>query len=184
MNPKVSVFIATSLDGYIARKDGDIDWLDAASANIPKGEDCGYAALMESVDALVLGRHSYEKVRLFGSWPYGDTRVIVLSRNSITFPDDFPNTVQHSSETPRALCERLSHENIAHIYIDGGNTIQRFLAAGLVDELTITVIPVILGDGIPLFGPTEADISLELIDVRSFDFGFVQQKYAIRNPSE
>ncbi|MCA9061504.1 MAG: dihydrofolate reductase [Planctomycetaceae bacterium] len=180
MNPKVSVFIATSLDGYIARTNGDIDWLDAANATVPNGEDCGYGALMQSVDALVMGRNSYEKVRSFGFWPYGDTPVVVMSSKPIAFPDDLPNTLQQSSESPQELCKRLSGDGVGHIYVDGGNTIQRFLAAGLVHEITITVIPVILGHGIPLFGPTTSDVPLTLVGVRTYEFGFVQLKYTVR----
>ena len=179
MNPKVSVFIATSLDGYIARSNGDIDWLDAANATVPKGEDCGYGALMQSVDALVMGRNSYEKVRSFGFWPYGDTPVVVMSSNPISFPNDLPKTIQHSSEHPRELCKRLSRHGIGHIYVDGGNTIQRFLVAGLVDELTITVIPVPLGSGISLFGALNSDLSLTCVGTKTYEFGFVQLTYTI-----
>lgn len=181
MIPKVSVFIATSLDGYIARPNGDIDWLDAANAAIPEGEDCGYGALMQSVDALVMGRNTYEKVLSFGTWPYGDTPVTVLSSGPIAFPNILQGTVKHSSEYPLSLCERLGYEGIKHIYIDGGNTIQRFLAAGLVTEITITLIPVILGAGIPLFAPVDTDVSLSCIGVKTYDFGFVQLKYAVEN---
>lgn len=180
MNPKVSIFIATSLDGYIARLNGDIDWLDAANETVPEGEDCGYGKLMQSVDALVMGRNTYEKVLTFGSWPYGDTPVTVLSRNPIMFPDHLPRTVQHSSEKLQELCERLSRDGVKHIYIDGGNTIQRFLAAGLVDELTITVIPVLLGEGISLFGSIGSDVPLTYMSVKDYEFGFVQLKYAVR----
>lgn len=183
MNPSVSVFIATSLDGFIARPDGGLDWLDAAQAVVPVGEDCGFASFMETVDVLVMGRKTFEKVRTLGPWPYGATRVIVLSRTpidfQIAFPDDFPETVTHSSEDPPALCDRLSREGVKHLYVDGGNTIQRFLAAGLVDELTITVIPVLLGKGIPLFGDLDADINLSCVETRRFEFGFVQLKYCV-----
>lgn len=181
MNPTVSVFIATSLDGYIARRNGDIDWLDAANAAVPEGEDCGYSTLMQSIDALVMGRNSYEKVLSFGTWPYGETPVIVLSRKPIAFPDNLPKSVQHSSETPHELYQRLSRAGVEHIYLDGGKTIQRFLDAGLIDELTITVIPIILGDGIPLFGPTKSDVSLNCMDVKVYEFGFVQLKYTVQN---
>ena len=181
MNPKVSVFIATSLDGYIARRNGDIDWLDAANAVVPKGEDCGYRALMQSVDALVMGRNSFEKVRSFGFWPYGETPVTVMSSKPIAFQEGTPKTVTHSSESPPELCERLSRGGVKHIYVDGGNTIQRFLSAGLVDELTITVIPVLLGSGIPLFGSLKSDVKLSCIDTKRYEFGFVQIKYRIEN---
>ena len=176
---KVSVFIAMSLDGYIARPNGDIDWLDAANAMVPDSEDFGYDALMQTVDMLVMGRNSYEKVLSFDSWPYGDTPVTVLSRNPITFSENLSKTVQHSSEEPSDLCQRMSREGINHIYIDGGNTIQRFLAAGLVDELTITIIPVILGDGIPLFGPIASDLSLRCVGAKTYESGFVQLKYTV-----
>ncbi|MBO9998945.1 MAG: dihydrofolate reductase [Cyanobacteria bacterium SID2] len=179
MKPKVSVFIATSLDGYIARPNGDIDWLDAANATVPDGEDCGYDALIRTVDVLVMGRKSYEKVLSFGSWPYGGIPVTVMSRNPIAFPDSLPKTIQHSSEQPQKLYERLAREGVSHVYIDGGNTIQRFLAAGLVDELTITIIPVILGDGIPLFGPIASDLSLTCVGAKAYDFGFVQLRYTV-----
>lgn len=181
MNPKVSVYIATSLDGFIARADGDLDWLDAASALVPEGEDCGYYALMKTVDCLVMGRRTYEKVCSFGPWPYGDTAVIVLSSADIEFPADFPDNVTHSSEDPQTLCRRLASEGIGHIYIDGAETIQRFLLAGLVDELTITLIPVLLGRGISLFGPLDSDIELDCIGTRRFDFGFVMVQYRVKH---
>lgn len=126
MNPKVSVFIAISLDGFIARANGDLDWLDAANATVPQGEDCGYGDLMQAVDVLVMGRNTYEKVLTFGDWPYGETPVIVLSTKAVTFPSHILPTVSHSSEQPRDLCERLSGEGVGHVYVDGGNTIQRF----------------------------------------------------------
>lgn len=102
MRPKVSVFIATSLDGYIARTDGELDWLDAAQATVPAGEDCGYQALMQSVDAMIMGRKTYEKVLSFGQWPYGKTAVVVLSSTPISFPGTIPNSVTHSFEDPHA----------------------------------------------------------------------------------
>lgn len=180
MRPKVSVFIATSLDGYIARTNGDLDWLDAANATVPVGEDCGYQALMQTVDALIMGRKTYEKVLTFGPWPYGETAVTVLSSTPISFPDEIPATVTHSSEDPHSLCERLSREGTKHIYIDGGNTIQRFLSGELVDELTITIIPILLGTGIPLFGPFDTDMNLSCVDTKRFEFGFVQLKYRVK----
>ncbi|MCU7795809.1 MAG: dihydrofolate reductase family protein [Candidatus Thiodiazotropha sp. (ex Myrtea spinifera)] len=176
---KASVYIAMSLDGFIARKDGALDWLDKANTAVPKGEDCGYHAFMDSIDTLIMGRKTYEKVLSFGQWPYGEKPVIVLSSHSIVFPPDLSNRVSHSSESPRDLLERLSKAGVTHVYIDGGNTIQRFLSVGLIDEITITVIPVILGDGIPLFGPLENDIHLAHIHTHVFDFGFVQTTYSV-----
>lgn len=178
MKPKVSVYIATSLDGFIARSNGDIDWLEIADELVPEGEDLGYADFMQSVDVLVMGRNSYEKVLTFGEWPY-EKPVIVLSSQPIMFPKEIPETVTHSSASPAELCAQLALDGVSHVYIDGGKTIQRFLNAGLVDEMIITKIPVILGDGIPLFGPTPTDIRLKMIDVKAYDFGLVQLKYAV-----
>lgn len=179
MSTKVSVFIATSLDGFIARKNGDIDWLNDANANVPEGEDCGYQAFMASVDVLIMGRKTYEQVLSFGEWPYGQTRVIVLSQSPIKFPDHLPTCIAHSAETPPMLYNRLAKEGAQHLYIDGGVTIQRFLAAGLIDKLTITVIPILLGDGIPLFGSLAKDLQLTHLSSHTYDFGFVQLKYAV-----
>lgn len=177
MKPQVTVFIATSVDGYIARENGDLDWLDAANRLVPDGEDCGYGDLMQSIDALVMGRTTFEKVLSFGEWPYGSTPVIVLSSKPLTIPERLPETVTHSSETPQALCERLSSEGIRHLYIDGGQTIQRFLLDDLVDELIVTLIPVLLGSGIPLFGSLAADVHLSAVETKHYDFGFVQLHY-------
>ncbi|QDS86300.1 Dihydrofolate reductase [Rosistilla ulvae] len=179
MSAKASVFIATSLDGFIARTDGNLDWLDAASATVPAGEDCGYSAFMESVDVLVMGRKTFEKVRTLGPWPYGDTAVIVLSRNPIPFPDDLPDCVTHSSESPAELHRRLSEQGAEKLYIDGGVTIQRFMRAGLINEMIITAIPVLLGDGIPLHGALDRDVRLNHRGTQTFDWGFVQSTYAV-----
>ena len=179
MRTKVSVYIATSLDGFIAREDGALDWLDEANVAVPEGEDLGFRAFLESVDTLIMGRKTYEQVMSFGRWPYGQIPVVVLSRNSISFPPSLPDSVTHSSESPRDLYERLSGEGVEHIYVDGGITIQGFLSEGLVDEITVTVIPVILGGGIPLFGSIENDIRLTHVHTIAFDFGFVQTTYSV-----
>lgn len=176
---RCSVFIAVSLDGYIAREDGGLDWLEAANATVTRGEDCGYAQFMQSVDTIVMGRKSYEKVRSFGKWPYGDTAVVVLSRTALEIPNSLSSTVSHSSETPEALCKRLAEQGNERLYIDGGVTIQRFLAAGLITDLTITTVPMILGGGIPLFGRLDCDIALKHVSTTSYDFGFVQSTYDV-----
>ena len=176
---RCSVFIAVSLDGYIAREDGGLDWLEAANATVPRGEDCGYALFMQSVDTIVMGRKSYEKVLSFGEWPYGDTAVVVLSRTALEIPGNLSSTVSHSSETPKALHMRLAEQGNERLYIDGGVTIQRFLAAGLITDLTITTIPVLLGGGIPLFGRLDRDIALKHVSTTSYDFGFVQSTYDV-----
>ncbi len=174
-----SVFIATSIDGFIARAGGELDWLDAANAAVPEGEDCGYHAIFESIDVLIMGRKTYEKVLSFGKWPYGNKPVIVLSSNKIEISEQLAQIVSHSSESPKELCARMSKEGAKRLYIDGGITIQRFLAEGLINDLTITIIPVILGSGIPLFSDLKKDIQLKYIAAKTYDFGFVQLTYEV-----
>ncbi len=135
---------------------------------------------MDSVDVLIVGRKTYEQVLSFGEWPHGRTPVVVLSRSSISFPPSVPDTVTHSSEPPRELLKRLSNEGADHAYVDGRNTVQGFLSEGLVDQITITVISIIIGDGISLFGSTEKDISLTHLRTTAFDFGFVQTTYSVQ----
>jgi len=179
MNMKVSVYIATSLDGFIARCDGSIDWLNEAQVLVPEGEDCGFKTFMNSVDALVMGRKTFEQVLSFGEWPYGETPVVVLSHSQLEIPSHLLATVSSSSESPRTLLDRLSASGTEHVYVDGGNTIQGFLAASLIDEITITRIPVAIGDGIPLFGPMANDLKLIHTGTKIYDFGFVQTTYQI-----
>lgn len=180
MNSRCSVFIATSLDGFIARSDGRIDWLNDANALVPPGEDCGFAEFLSSVDALVMGRNTFEQVLSFPEWPYGSKPVVVLSHSLRSLPAQAPATVILSAESPAALAERLSAEGLRHLYVDGGGTIQSFLMANLIDAITITVIPVLLGSGKPLFGPLQSDVHLQLLTNRAYDCGFVQSTYLVR----
>jgi dihydrofolate reductase len=179
MTIRVSVFIAASLDRFIARPDGSIDWLNEAQALVPNGEDLGFGAFMDTVDTLVMGRKTFEQVLSFGVWPYGHIPVVVLSRNPIHIPPDLIDMVSHASGSPSALLERLSTQGVQHVYVDGGSTIQGFLAESLIDQITITTIPVILGDGISLFGPLEEDVRLAHVETVAYDFGFVQTTYVI-----
>ncbi len=176
---KASVYIATSLDGFIARRDGSIDWLNEANALVPEGEDCGFKAFMDSVDALIMGRKTFEQVLTFGEWPYGDTPVVVLSHNAVEIPSHLTGTVSCSSDSPQTLLESLSATGVKHVYVDGGATIHGFLAESLIDEVTITRIPIAIGEGIPLFGSMEKDIKLTHVSTISYDFGFVQSTYRI-----
>lgn len=154
--PEAAVFIATSLDGFIAREDGDLDWLHRQNADVGtdegRVEDHGYYDFIANVDALVMGRRTYEKVLTFGTWPYSDMRVIVLSTGSPEVPEELRSHVAVLSLTPKELLRRLAASGVRRIYVDGGVTIQRFLADGLISELIITRIPVLIGSGIPLFG--------------------------------
>ena len=179
MTIRASVYVATSLDGFIARRDGSIDWLNEAQVLVPDGEDLGFQAFMDTVDTLIMGRKTFEQVLSFGVWPYGQTPVVVFSHNPIHIPPALVDTVSRASGPPRAILERLSAQGVQHVYADGGNTIQGFLAESLIDHITITTIPVLLGDGIPLFGPLEKDIRLTHVKTVAYDFGFVQTTYAI-----
>lgn len=176
---KCLVFIATSLDGYIARPDGGIDWLNQANELVPAGEDCGFTRFMSGIDALVMGRNTFEQVLTFGEWPYGDTPVLVLSRSLPSLPSHLPATVSLTAEEPIELVQRLSAAGLQNLYVDGGLTIQSFLAAGLIDEITITLIPILLGSGKSLFGPLTGDLHLELVSSQAWEFGFVQNTYRV-----
>ncbi len=176
------VFIATSLDGYIARPDGDIDWLTPPLdvIELAQEEDYGYDAFMASVDAIVMGRHSFEKVLSFGAWPYSDKPVIVLSSQPIRIDPTLAATVTHLGGEPLEICETLERRGIRELYIDGGTTVQRFLAAGMVERVIITRVPVLLGRGIPLFGVVPQDIRLTHIKTQAFGSGMVQSEYRVQ----
>ncbi len=174
---KTSVYIATSLDGFISRENGDVDWLPAGESE--DGEDYGYHAFMNSVDALVLGRNTYEMVLSFGEWPYGDKPVIVLSTQNLELPDKLLKTVSHMQGTPREIIDQLSEMGYQHLYIDGGLTIQGFIRDGLIQVIIFTQIPILIGQGIPLFGPIIEDIQLEHVESKAFKNGFVQNIYRI-----
>lgn len=175
--PQGSVFIATSLDGYIARADGRIDWLEAANAAVPPGEDCGYAAFIATIDALVMGRNTFDLARTFPAWPYGDLPVYVWTRRP--GPPDAPATVRFTSDAPADLVMALGAAGHRRLYVDGGLTIQAFLRAGLIDDLTVTTIPVLLGAGKPLFGALDGDVALRHVATHAYPFGFVQTRYEV-----
>ncbi len=173
-----SVFIATSLDGFISRENGNIDWLNEANKKIPKGEDCGYAKFMASTDAIVMGRNTFEQVLGFPEWPY-KIPSIVLSRSLKELPNNIPENVSLSHATPTELVHALATESTQQLYIDGGKTIQSFLAAKLITDITITVVPVLLGTGKSLFGALAKDVQLKHVSTHAYEFGFVQSKYHV-----
>lgn len=178
---KVSIFIATSLDGFIAREDGNLDWLPLGGSG-EELEDYGYQAFMDTVDVLVMGRNTYEKVLTFSDWPYGTKPVVVLSSHSLTIPAHIAKSVESISCAPAELVSRLAARGAKHLYLDGGRTIQRFLIAGLVNRLIITRVPVLIGCGLPLFGSLEHDIKLRHIMTRQFSTGLVQSEYEVASP--
>ena len=171
---KASVFIATSVDGFIARQDGALDWLPAGG-----GEPHGYDEFIATVDALVIGRKTFETVLAFDAWPYGQKPVIVLSTrpSELTPPDGAICDVM--AGTPHEIVSRLTERGMKHLYVDGGVTIQGFLEAGLIQRLTITRVPVLLGGGIRLFGSLPHDIRLVHVATRSYPSGLVQSEYVV-----
>lgn len=169
------VFIATSIDGYIADIKGGIEWLEMIPN--PGGNDMGYNKLMEKTDALVMGRATFEKVMSFGiSWPY-EKPVFVLSRSKKDVPKELEGKVEILAGNPAVICEKLNNRGFQNLYIDGGKVVQEFLQADLIDEMTITVIPVILGGGIPLFGNLPKSIEFSLSDYQVFLSQLVQTSY-------
>lgn len=177
------VFIATSLDGFIARKDGAIDWLPGLDSD--PGENYGYDAFIASVDGLVMGRNSFEKVLEFGEWPYPKP-VMVMSRtlDPSTLRADLRDKVEISSASPRALMDELAGRGWRRVYVDGGQVIQSFLREGLIADMVVTRVPVLLGEGLPLFGPLASDVALEHIETRSYPSGLVLSRYAIRQDGD
>ncbi len=174
---KISVYIATSLDGFIARPDGDIEWLFAFNDPNDK-EDYGYAEFMASIDCIVMGRKTLEKVLTFPDWPY-EKPVIVLSNTLKVIPEQCIGKIEIFHGTVDDLVIKLREEKRERIYIDGGKTIQSFLAGGYVSDMTLTRIPILIGSGLPLFGSISKDIRLKHIVTKSFPSGFVQSKYEL-----
>ena len=170
---KTSVFVGTSLDGFIARADGSFDFLLAAG-----GEPHGYDEFMATVDALVIGRNTLEAVLKFPAWPYGDRPVFVLSTRELPAVPRGA-IVERLSGAEADIVAHVSARGIRHVYVDGGITIQRFLRAGLIQRLIITRVPTLIGEGIPLFGATLRDILLKHVATRQYASGLVQSEYEI-----
>jgi dihydrofolate reductase len=173
---KASVFVGTSLDGFIARANGDLDFLPPGG-----GEPHGYDEFMATVDALVMGRKTFETVLSFDTWPYGEKPVFVLSTHPLA-PAPRGSVVEHLSGAPAQIVSQLAARGIGHAYVDGGITIQRFLQAGLIQRLIITRVPVLIGAGIPLFGAVPRDIVLRHVGTRQYASGLVQSEYQVAAP--
>jgi dihydrofolate reductase len=168
-----SVFVGASVDGFIARPDGGLDWLPSGG-----GEEHGYEAFIASVDVLVIGRHTYETVLGFGAWPYGEKPVFVLSTRGLP-PAPAGAVVERMEGEPAEILARLAERGFRHAYVDGGITIQRFLRAGLIRRLVVTRVPVLIGAGIPLFGELPHDVPLRHVATRQFSSGLVQSEYEV-----
>ena len=171
---KRSVFCGVSVDGFLARPDDTLDFLHAGE-QVPHG----FEEFFGSVDVMVIGRKTYEFVVGYGEWLYGKKPVVVLSRRSLDFSWIKNGAVERMSAEPAEIVQRLEARGFQHAYVDGGVTIQRFLAAGLIDRLIVTRVPVLIGAGIPLFGPVPHDISLRHVATRTYQGGLVQSEYEI-----
>jgi dihydrofolate reductase len=168
------VYIAASLDGYIARKDGSIDWLTGIEN--PPGEDYGYAEFIKGIDAIVMGRNSFEKVLTFPEWPY-PKMVFVLSTKLNDIPAELKIRASIISGSPADVLNILSNKGYNNIYVDGGKTIQGFLQKDLIDDMIITRIPILIGNGIPLFGDLEKDLSFDQLSTNVYPNGLVKTHY-------
>ncbi|HEX4582226.1 MAG TPA: dihydrofolate reductase family protein [Acidobacteriaceae bacterium] len=175
----LSVFVGTSLDGFIARPNGSFDFLPPDG-----GEPHGYDEFIASVDTIVMGRNTFETVLTLGAWPYGNKRVVVLSSRPVNFSavrfSAVPGAgLEQMAGPPEQIVAQLSASGARHLYIDGGITIQQFLRAGLIQRLTITRVPVLIGEGIPLFGSLPHDIQLRHIATRHYPSGLVTSEYHV-----
>ncbi|HEY2118615.1 MAG TPA: dihydrofolate reductase family protein [Candidatus Acidoferrum sp.] len=172
----VSVFVGASVDGFIARVNGALDFLPAGG-----GEPHGYTEFMASVDALVIGRNTFETVLGFAEWPYGGKRVVVLSSKpvNLALAQTRGGVVEQLGGSPAEIVAKLAASGAHHLYIDGGITIQRFMRAGLVQRLIITRVPVLIGEGIPLFGSLPHDVRLRHVTTQHYASGLVKSEYEV-----
>ena len=183
---KCSVFIATSVDGFIATPEGSVDWLHSAGnpeADMGENIDMGFNKFIASVDCMIMGRKCMEVISNMNlkpeQWPYGDLRIIVLSNTLKELPKNMQSKAELYSGDLKELISQLESEGHQNAYIDGGATIQSFLRLKMIDEITITKAPVILGDGISLFGPVESKIKLTNATAEAYPNDFVQEKYKL-----
>jgi dihydrofolate reductase len=177
-HPRTSAFVGVSLDGFLARADGSLDWLRPF-----EGEEHGYTAFFKSVDTIVIGRRTYEFVQqLFASgrgWHYGHKTCVVMTHRPLAGE----NRARAFAGEPGTLLRELEAAGAQHVYVDGGVVVRSFLSAGLLDSLTVSVVPVLLGDGFPLFGGVRLESGLTLQGVTSYRNGLVQIRYAVRAAS-
>jgi dihydrofolate reductase len=170
----VSVFIGASVDGFIARPNDDLDFLPEGG-----GEPHGYDEFIAGVDAIVIGRKTFQKVLTLGPWAYGDKRVVVLSSRPVDLSAAVGGVVEQMAGPPAEIVSRLAASGAHQLYVDGGITIQGFLRAGLIQRLIITRVPVLIGEGVPLFGALPHDVRLRHVATRHYPTGLVQSEYHI-----
>jgi dihydrofolate reductase len=174
-----AVFVGVSLDGFIARPNGDLDWLMGEGGG--DSAEYGYNEFIADIDAIVMGRRTFEKVLTFDKWYYGGKRVVVLSNHplDLSLARDRGGVVELMGGSPAEIVSRLAASGAHHLYVDGGITIQQFLRAGLIHRLIISRLPVLIGEGIPLFGSLPHDIRLSHISTRTYPAGMVQSEYHV-----
>lgn len=172
---RASVFVGTSLDGFLARPDGAFDFLSVGDT---EASPHGFEEFLATIDAIVMGRNTYDVVLQIPTWPYGRKPLFVLSHRELP-PAPAGVAVECLSGEPREILAALESRGMGHVYVDGGATIQAFIRAGLVSHLTVTRVPVLVGRGIPLFGPVDSDVLLRHISTRALPGGAVQSEYEI-----
>lgn len=170
---RTSVFVGTSVDGFIARSNGAFDFLQGDAE-----KDNGYEEFFATVDVLVMGRNTYDVVLAFPKWFYGSKPVFVLSSRPLP-PAPGGAVVEQISGAPAEVLRQLEARGYQHAYVDGGLTVQSFLRAGLIDRIVITRVPVLIGSGISLFGPLDADVRLTHVATRQLGGGAVQCEYLV-----
>lgn len=175
--PECAVFVGVSLDGFIARPNGDLDWLMGEGGG--DSAEYGYNEFIADIDAIVMGRKTFEKVMTFDKWYYGTKRVVVLSSRTLDLEVARARggAVEQLAGSPAEIVSSLAASRANRLYIDGGITIQQFLRAGLITRLVISRLPILIGDGIPLFGSLPHDIRLRHISTRTYPGGMVQTEY-------
>jgi dihydrofolate reductase len=174
MTISASVFIGTSVDGFIARPNGELDFLPEGG-----GEPHGYDEFIASVDAIVIGRKTFETVLAFPVWPYGEKRVVILSNRTVDLTAVRGGLVEQMAGPPAEIVSKLAASGAHHLYVDGGVTIQGFLRAGIIQRLVITRVPVLIGEGIPLFGALPRDVKLRHVATQHYPSGMVKSEYLV-----
>jgi dihydrofolate reductase len=177
--PECAVFVGVSLDGFIARPNGDLDWLMGEGGG--ESAEYGYNEFIADIDAIVMGRRTFEKVLTFDKWYYGKKRVVVLTNHSIdlSVAQARGGVVEVMAGAPAQIADKLATSGARRLYVDGGITIQEFVRVGLIHRLIISRLPVLIGSGIPLFGSLPRDIRLSHIATRTYPGGMVQSEYRI-----
>lgn len=172
------IYIATSLDGFVARKDHSLDWLMKQDT---MGEDMGYDAFIGHMDGLVMGAGSYRTVAEFDDWPYQKPVVVMSSTlTEADLPARLKGKVRFTTLSPAALMTELAANGWTRAYVDGGRLIQSFIREGLIEDLVVTVVPILIGEGMSLFGSVKKDVDLDMVSTQSFKCGMVQTHYRIK----